>query len=173
YRVVAPPFSDITSSIFFNEILWIYQENITAGCGSGKYCPNAPVTREQMASFLVRVLDLPSPSRDYFGDDNSSQHEADINRLAEAGITGGCETNRFCPRSNVTRAQMASFLVRAFHLGATSTDYFDDDDGNIHENPINALARSGITGGCDTREYCPHANVTRGQMAAFLKRALD
>ncbi len=68
---------------------------------------------------------------------------------------------------------MASFLVRALHLPGTSTDYFDDDDGNIHENQINALARSGITGGCATRRYCPDADVTRGQMAAFLKRGFD
>jgi len=68
---------------------------------------------------------------------------------------------------------MASFLVRAFHLPPTSTDFFNDDEGNVHENTINALAKSGITGGCATRQYCPNSNVTRGQMSAFLKRALD
>ena len=68
---------------------------------------------------------------------------------------------------------MASFLVRAFHLPSTSTDYFVDDEGNIHENQINALAKSGITGGCSADRYCPNANVTRGQMAAFLRRAFD
>ncbi len=170
YRVVAPPFSDITSSSFFNEILWIYYQGITGGCGAGKYCPNGSVTREQMASFLARALDLPAATRDYFTDDNASIHEGDINRLAAAGITGGCATNRYCPRSNVSRAQMASFLVRALHLPASSTDAFNDDEGNIHENAINALARSGITGGCDTNRYCPNGNVTRGQMAAFLTR---
>ena len=173
YRVVAPPFSDITNSPFFNEILWIYYEGITGGCGSGRYCPNGTVTREQMASFLARALDLPSTSNDFFDDDNTSQHENDINRLAASGITGGCDTNRYCPRANVTRAQMASFLVRALHLPSTSTDFFDDDEGNIHENQINALAKSGITGGCSADRYCPNANVTRGQMAAFLKRGLD
>jgi glucose/arabinose dehydrogenase len=173
YRVVAPPFTDVTNSPFFNEILWIYYEGITGGCGGGRYCPNTTVTREQMASFLARALHLPGTSTDFFSDDNSSPHENDINRVAAAGITGGCAPDRYCPRSNVTRAQMASFLVRALHLPATSTDYFDDDDGNIHENQINALARSGITGGCATRRYCPDADVTRGQMAAFLKRGFD
>ena len=173
YRVIAPPFNDIKTSGFFNEILWLYYEGITGGCASGRFCPNGTVTREQMASFLARALHLPNTSKDFFSDDNSSPHEGDINRVAAAGITGGCDTNRYCPRSNVTRAQMASFLVRAFDLSATSTNYFDDDDDSIHEGSINALAKSGITGGCDTRRYCPSANVTRGQMAAFLKRALD
>ena len=173
YRVIAPPFTDIRSSTFYNEILWLYSEGITGGCGGSKFCPEGAVTREQMASFLARALSLPGTSRDFFSDDNSSPHEGDINRVAAAGITGGCAASRFCPRSNVTRAQMASFLVRALHLPGTRTNYFDDDDSNIHENQINALARSGITGGCDTRAYCPNANVTRGQMAAFLKRGLD
>ncbi len=70
YRVVAPPFTDITNSPFFNEILWIYYEGITGGCGGGRYCPNATVTREQMASFLARALHLPGTSTDFFTDDN-------------------------------------------------------------------------------------------------------
>ncbi len=173
FRVIASPFSDIKTSSFYNEILWLYYEGITGGCGGGKFCPNGAVTREQMASFLARALKLPGTSQDFFTDDNSSPHEGDINRVAAAGITGGCDTNRYCPKANVTRAQMASFLVRALDLPPSGTDFFDDDDGNIHENSINALAQSGITGGCGTRTYCPSANVTRGQMAAFLKRALD
>jgi glucose/arabinose dehydrogenase len=170
FRVVAPPFSDITNSGFLDEIMWVHAAGITGGCGGGKYCPEASVTREQMASFLARAMKLPAATRDYFTDDNTSQHEGDINRLAEAGITGGCTATRFCPKDTVTRAQMASFLVRALKLPSTTTNYFDDDNGNIHENQINALAASGITGGCATRRYCPSSDVTRGQMAAFLMR---
>jgi glucose/arabinose dehydrogenase len=171
YRVVAPPFNDITSSAFFNEILWIYYEGITAGCSATAYCPSSSVTREQMASFLVRALHLPSTTRDFYTDDETSPHEGDINRLAAAGITHGCSATRYCPRSIVTRAQMASFLVRALELPASSTDAFTDDDSSIHEGNINALAKSGITGGCGPTTYCPDASVTRGQMAAFLTRA--
>ncbi|MGI8998111.1 MAG: PQQ-dependent sugar dehydrogenase [Candidatus Limnocylindria bacterium] len=171
YRVVAPPFTDIANSGFLDEIVWIADEGITGGCGGSRYCPAAPVTREQMASFLARAMNLPAATRDYFSDDNASPHEGDINRVARAGITGGCDTNRFCPSDNVTREQMASFLVRALALPGTSTNYFDDDGSSQHHNQINALARSGITGGCDTRRYCPTATVTRGQMAAFLERA--
>ena len=52
--------------------------------------PDVAVTREQMASFLVRALRLPPATRDYFTDDESSQHESAINAIAAAGITGGC-----------------------------------------------------------------------------------
>ena len=71
----------------------------------------------------------------------------------------------------MTRGQMASILARALSLPATSTDYFDDDDGKDHEGDINRLAEAGITGGCGPRQFCPTAGVTREQMAAFLRRA--
>lgn len=165
------PFTDIGSSQFKNDINWLYNEGITGGCTATKFCPNANVTRDQMASFLSRALSLPATSLDFFTDDEGNIHEAAINRLAAAGITGGCATARFCPKDTVKRDQMASFLVRAYDLPASSTDPFTDDEGNQHENQINALAASDITGGCAANRYCPSASVTRGQMAAFLHRA--
>ena len=68
---------------------------------------------------------------------------------------------------------MATFLVRAFDLPPTSTDYFADDEGSQHEANINRLRAAGITSGCGPTSYCPNGLVTRGQMAAFLHRALD
>lgn len=164
------PFTDIEDSQFRGDIVWAATEGITAGCSVDRFCPTASVTREQMASFLRRAGGLPYTTADYFSDDDASQHEADINAIAAAGITGGCDSDRYCPRSAVTRAQMASFLVRALNIPPSSVDAFDDDAGNIHERAINALAAAGITGGCGATTYCPNATVTRGQMAAFLHR---
>src|SRR5690606_26994347 len=109
---------------------------------------------------------------DYFTDDGSSPHHADINAAAAAGITEGCGNGRYCPRSAVTREQMASFLVRALDLPPTATDYFTDDESSPHEADINALAAAGITNGCTATAYCPTSNVSREQMVAFLHRAL-
>ena len=165
-------FTDIGSSKFVCDIIWLKSSGITAGCSATKFCPTAAVTRAQMASFLARALHLPVSSRDYFTDDNSNSHESDINKLAKAGITVGCSATKFCPNQAVTRAQMATFLAKAFHLPAATRDYFNDDNSNSHESDINRLARSGITGGCAPGKYCPNEIVTRGQMAAFLHRAM-
>jgi hypothetical protein len=170
---IGGPFTDADDSTFRSDILWAWDRGITAGCRSTNYCPSSTVTREQMASFLQRALRLPAASRDYFTDDETSQHEGAINALAASGITGGCGTRRYCPRATVTREQMASFLVRAFHLPGTSRDFFTDDESSQHEQSINALAAAGITGGCSATRFCPRASVTRGQMAAFLHRAFD
>jgi hypothetical protein len=165
-------FVDIWGSRFRDDIVWLAEEGITSGCATQRFCPDGSVTRAQMATFLSRALHLAPTSRDYFRDDEGLTHEAAINRLAASGITVGCAADRFCPTGLVTRAQMATFLSRAFKLPPTSTDFFADDEGSTHEAAINRLAASGITGGCGSGRYCPSGVVTRGQMAAFLRRAL-
>jgi spore germination protein YaaH len=167
-----PWFEDIVDSPFRADILWIANNGISAGCGVERFCPKSSVTREQMASFLARALHLPAPTRDWFTDDETTAHEGDINRLAEAGITGGCASGRFCPKASVTREQMASFLARAFDLPRAAADFFGDDNSSQHEGDINRVAQAGITGGCASNRYCPTSTVTREQMAAFLHRAL-
>ena len=167
------PFSDIYGSVFYDDILWLHDAGITGGCGGGRFCPDGSVTRAQMASFLVRALDLPDAAEDHFWDDGASMHEPDINALHEAGITGGCGEGRFCPKEAVTRAEMATFLARALAIAPSGTDAFSDDDGSMHEPNINAVAAAGIAGGCAKGRYCPGSPVTRAQMAAFLHRALD
>jgi lysozyme len=166
----APPFTDISSSTFEDDIAWLYHSGITTGCSSTKFCPGGTVTRGQMASFLARALKLPDTTKDYFRDDDGSTHEANINRLAKAGLTTGCSATRYCPGNSVTRGQLATFLARVLDLSATSNDYFVDDDSSTHESNINRIARAGLTSGCDTDRYCPTSVLTRGQMAAFLHR---
>jgi hypothetical protein len=94
--------------------------------------------------------------------------------LFNEGITVGCDDSPplFCPNGLVTRGQMATFLTRALTLPATSTDYFTDDEGSVHEANINRLRAAGITAGCGPTTFCPNGIVTRGQMAAFLHRGL-
>lgn len=172
------PFTDIGSSQFEQDIIWIYERRITAGCAPDRYCPDDPVLRDQMASFLVRAFALSPTPLDFFGDDEGNMHEDAINRLAAAGVTLGCAPRRYCPGGPVTREQMASFLLRALAnagrpLSPTARDYFTDDDGSEHEADINRVAAAGITRGCTATTYCPLRVVTRGQMAAFLRRSLE
>jgi uncharacterized protein YkwD len=108
-----------------------------------------------------------------FSDDEGSVHELSIAAIAEAGITSGCDDTgeHFCPGESVSRAQMATFLMRAFDLPATDIDYFDDDNGSVHEAAINAMAAAGITSGCGERQYCGGDEIKRAHMATFLMRA--
>ncbi|HEX9609400.1 MAG TPA: S-layer homology domain-containing protein, partial [Candidatus Limnocylindria bacterium] len=164
-------FSDLAVSAFVTEIEWLAERGITLGCGGDQFCPSAPVTREQMASFLTRAMQLPAATRDHFTDDAASPHQDAINRLADAGVTNGCGGSSFCPAGYVLREQMASFLARALNLPATGTDFFTDDELSGHQSDINRMAAAGVSNGCAPGSFCPLDTVTREQMAAFLFRA--
>jgi hypothetical protein len=117
-------FSDVPLSYW--SAAWIKQlasEGITGGCGADKYCPENPVTRAQMAVFLLRAkygASYAPPglrSGTGFGDVSASHWAAAwIKQLVAEGITAGCGSGNYCPEQPVTRAQMAVFLVRTFGL---------------------------------------------------------
>ncbi len=171
-------FIDDDDSIFEQDIEWLAAAGITSGCSATDYCPRDSVTRGQMAAFLHRALGqtlaATGSSADFVDDDNSI-FEQDIEWLAAAGITSGCSVTKYCPSEPVTRGQMAAFLHRALGGIIASDPHtidFTDDDDSIFEQDIEWLAGAGITSGCSATEYCPGNPVTRGQMAAFLHRAM-
>lgn len=116
-------FIDDDGSTHEGSIEAIAEAGITKGCNppsNNRFCPHDVVNRGQMAAFISRALDLPAAT-DRFVDDDGHLFETDIDRLAAAGITRGCNppaNDRFCPDDNVTRDQMASFLARALGLQA-------------------------------------------------------
>ena len=167
----AGPFFDADDSPFRSSIIWAFTEGIASGCTTTRFCPNDAVSREQMAAFLHRAANFPSTSADFFTDDGASSFEASINRVAAAEVASGCTATRYCPTRSVTRAEMATFLDRVLDLAPTTNDYFGDDDGSIHEDAINRLARAGIVSGCTSSRYCPDHDLTRAEMAALLRRA--
>ena len=115
-------FSDVAINSF--GVGWIEQfarEGITSGCGEDMYCPDANVTRAQMAIFLLKGRHgssyVPPAARGVFPDVQIGSFAADwIEQFAVEGITSGCSSSDYCPDANVTRDQMAVFLVRAFNL---------------------------------------------------------
>ena len=123
----APPtrpdvFIDIRGSTHRTSIELVAAAGIMEGCGTSDggdlFCPDLAVSRAEMAAFLSRALELPAATGDFFVDDDGSVYEDAINRLAEAGITRGCDSGGglFCPDVAVNRAQMATFLIRALGL---------------------------------------------------------
>ena len=129
--------------------------------------------------WLVRTVDGQDPDpigTSRFADVDAGQWwAAHVERLAELGVTLGCGTEpaRYCPDDPVTRAEMASFLQRAFRLDPAPSTGFADTHGNYHAAAIDALHAAGITKGCSAEvlEFCPDRATTRIQMALFLDRA--
>lgn len=115
-------FSDDETSIFEDDINAITAAGIGFGCGDGTYCANDPIERDEVAEMLVRSFAASDPpryankDRNFFIDDEGNRFEESINRLMAAGVTKGCNpptNDRYCPDRSLTRAEMASFFVRA------------------------------------------------------------
>lgn len=119
-------FSDVpTSHWAAGWVERLREEGITTGCANNplQYCPGSPVTRDQMAVFLLRAKHgasyQPPAATGMFADVPTGYWAAAwIEQLAREGVTSGCSSSpkNYCPGSQVTRDQMAAFLVRAFQL---------------------------------------------------------
>jgi hypothetical protein len=170
------------SNPFHDDVVTIARAGVTAGCGGGNYCPTSPVTRAQMAVFLLKAElgadHVPPVYAQIFNDVPPGSFAYDwINELFFGGITGGCGNNDYCPDASVTRAQMSVFLLKTLVGGYYNPSYgpqiFDDvPQYSFAANFIGDLYSRGITGGCSASPllYCPDSTVNRGQMAAFLVR---
>jgi hypothetical protein len=171
---------------FHDHIEAIFRAGITAGCGSGNYCPAASVNRAQMAIFLLKAkfgstYPVP-PATGIFSDVPAASPFAPwIEDLYNRGITSGCGTNplRYCPSNPITRAQMAVFLLLTEEGSsyqpppATGTMFADVPASHIFAKWIEELARRGITSGCGGGNYCPNDPARRDQMATFLANTFD
>jgi hypothetical protein len=176
-------FADVPAGYWAGQFIErLYQAGITGGCGNGNYCPASPVTRAQMAVFLLRAehgssYAPPSASGNVYGDVPAGYWAAAwIEQLAAEGITGGCGSGKYCPDNTVTREQMAVFLLRAKYgsgylpPAASGTVFVDVLASHWAGSWIEQLVSEGITAGCSTGLYCPIQAVTRDQMAVFLIR---
>ena len=118
-------FSDVPASYWAAPwIEQLYRDGITKGCAVGRYCPESPVLRSEMAGFLLRVryggnYVPPPPTGTVFVDVPASYWAANtIEKLYVDGLTKGCsaEPRAYCPEQPVTREQMAGFLSKTFNL---------------------------------------------------------
>ena len=125
-------FADVNASSMWEESMWfaphverLAELGITVGCSvtaPARYCPDDSLTRDQVASWLVRAFDLDSAASQGFTDTVDSTHETDIDSVVAAGIMSGCSTNpdRFCSQTVVTRGELALYVDRARKLSSDS-----------------------------------------------------
>ena len=111
-------FTDDDDSVHHGAINAVAAADIAQGCDEDRFCPQAPITRAQMATFLAVGFELDEAAFDWFTDENGNIHEESIDNVADAGVTAGCDdvASEFCPGDHVTRGQMATFLARALEL---------------------------------------------------------
>ncbi len=196
FNVVPTTFADVPASFWaYQYIEAFYATGITNGCGTNPliYCPDRPVTRAEMAVFVLRSMygtgtpvpvqtgmftDVPVSGKEWM--------EPWIEEFYLEGLSNGCATNpmQYCPERHITRAEMAVFVLRAIHNSsyqppAVAASSFSDVPvaGKEWMMPwIEEFYKEGLTTGCKqspTFQYCPEQSVTRAEMATFLDRAFQ
>jgi hypothetical protein len=178
-------FTDSEASIYVNFIIRLVANGLTAGCGFGLYCPDDPVTRAQMAVFLLIgkeglcYLPVPETGTAFTDVPIGSFAARWIEELVRRGVTAGCGGGNYCPNNPVTREQMAVFLLVTLEGSAyqppvcTTATFNDVPCSSPFAKWIYELVERGITVGCGGNNYCPGDSVTRGQMAVFLSVTFD
>jgi len=191
-------FADVLpGSWYYAYVQGFYGAQMTTGCNIApfRFCPDRAVTRAETAVFILRVLNgsdyvppaLVDPSS--FSDVPVAGKEwmaPWIEEFYSEGMTTGCATSpfRFCPEREVTRAEMAVFILRAIHgtsylPPAVAESSFSDVpvSGKEWMMPwIEQFYNEGFTTGCKqspSLQYCPEQTVTRAEVATFLSRAFD
>ena len=178
-------FCDDEGSVHSDSIEAIAGWEITQGCGTNEFCPDAVIPRRQMAAFLYRAVihRYGEPSIDSevtLGDvEDGAWYRLYARWAAAAGVMQAPD-GVFDPDGLVTRADMAEMMTAAFGhitLPASHRGVFTDLDGQPDRvvRAAEALRTAGVTAGCRASplRFCPDQPITRAQMASFLHRALS
>jgi hypothetical protein len=178
------PFTDYRPSVHADAVDCAVWWGIAQGRTATSYAPKVAVSRAQMASFVARLIEagggsLPPPSPQGFTDLAGAGPHADrINQLAAVGVVRGRTATSYAPQAEVSRAQMATFLVNAYEYVADGrlpggSSGFGDIAGNAHEVAIDKAFTAGFAQGKSASVYAPAEPVVREQMASFLTRVLE
>ena len=168
-------FLDVPSTHWaVNYVEAIYYAGLTSGYPDDTYRPENPVTRAEMAVFLLNGMGVSVPPLNDstpFTDISGHWAEKYIEELYDQGVTGGYPDGTYRPENRVTRAEMAVFLLKGIGVTPPAMDGSDPfTDINLHwaEIFIEELYDQGITGGYPDGTYRPENRVTRAEMAVFL-----
>ncbi|MGM9928490.1 MAG: S-layer homology domain-containing protein [Bacillus sp. (in: firmicutes)] len=168
-------FPDVSS--FKEEIEFLTGEGIIFGFSDGTFRPNAPIQRVQAVVMLMRDLkpelgDAPNPGFSDIKPGDFGYEE--VAKAVELGIINGKGNNKFDPRGNLTRAEMAIILSRAYELGGIYPKGFSDVSmSSVAYWHISTLAANNITVGYPDGTFRPSQTINRAQFSAFMARILE
>lgn len=182
--VVAPAmaegksFTDISPKFFaYEEVMGLSNSGVINGYADGTFRPYLTITRGQTAMMLASALDLPSAAKTKLFKDvsNNSPYYNAVSAVVQAGIIKGYGDD-FKPHATLTREEMATIMVRAFHLSEKAQVQVPFTDlksvSPTHRKNVEILFQNGLTMGKDGKTYAPKESVTRVQFSMFLYRQL-
>ena len=171
----ASTFADVPAGSYYERaVIWAAANGITNGVGNGLLGVDAPCTRAQAVTFLWRAAGSPAPeiSAMPFTDVPVGSYYYDAVLWAvENGIAKGTSETTFGPNASCTRAQIVTFLYRAFGTPAGGDAAFADTTPNAYyAEAVRWAVATGVTTGTSNTTFSPNADCTRAQIVTFLWR---
>lgn len=176
YAVAYDQFVDIdANAYYYDAVKWAAANGITDGTDSTHFSPNGISNRAQMVTFLWRAAGKPEPTitETPFTDlDPDKYYYKAVLWAYENGITDGTTATTFEPNTNVSRAQVVTFLWR--YAGKPVVDYFmnmsDVESGKYYTEAVRWALAEKITDGTTATTFSPNDDCLRGQIVTFLYR---
>lgn len=175
--LTGPRFSDVPENAYYAEpVRWAVENGVTVGTGATTFSPNATCTRAQVVTFLWRAFASPEPTAQVnpFADVAADAYYSKaVLWAAERNITSGTAPDSFSPDAPCTRAQVVTFLAKAFaqHGDNNELPFTDVDKNAYYYDPICWAYANGITAGTSATTFGPNDACTRAQIVTFLYRA--
>ncbi len=170
-----PIFTDVTNDHWaFSDIQSLYNKSLIKGYENGTFKPEASITRAEAATIIARALNLSTTKNSSFKDVSKSHYAySAIAAVEQAGIIKGQAAGKFNPNGQLSRAEMAAILTRAYKLTGTSKVNFTDvKSTHWAYSDIQALVTNNLTGGFPDNTFRPNTQITRAQFSSFLNRCL-
>ncbi|MGX7632625.1 S-layer homology domain-containing protein [Bacillus thuringiensis] len=156
----------------YKEMMYMAENKIITGYGNGYFGATDPIIREHLAAFLYRYLKPQDSANNPFVDIGDSNFKKEILALTARGIFTVNVEKQFNPKNNMTRAEMATVLVRTFNLKPQGNFEFTDMKGHWANEYVKILAGNKITNGTGDGNFNPNGIVTREQFSVFLYRTI-
>ncbi|MED2186807.1 S-layer homology domain-containing protein [Bacillus wiedmannii] len=156
----------------YKEMMYMAENKIITGYGNGYFGATDPIIREHLAAFLYRYLKPQDSTNNPFVDIGNSGFKKEILALTARGIFSVNTEKKFNPKNNMTRAEMATVLVKAFDLKPQGNFEFVDMKGHWANEYVKILAGNKITSGTGDGNFNPNGIVTREQFSMFLYRTI-
>ena len=178
-------FTDVSKTDwFYGDVQYVYAGGIMNGVDTDEFAPNSPLSRAMGVTILYRAAGEPGidgAKQIPFDDVESGQWYTDAVLWAhDSGIVNGRAVNEFATNANITRAELATILLRyadheELELPETKDGKFADEDEipEFAKEAVNALYKAGIVNGKEGNNFDPSANVTRAETAAMIHRFIE
>lgn len=169
-------YTDVSDSYWAaGSIAKLNETGLIKGYVDGTFKPAQTITRAEAAVIIARALNLNTTNITEYADVATSHYaHSAIQAVSDAGIIMGREEGKFSPNGQLTRAETATILKRAYKLtGETTLTFTDLTTSHWAYKEIQTLVANNLVSGYEDNTFRPNNTITRAEFATFLSRTME